>query len=277
VRIGPIRAGGGSLWIGAAYAALAIVVLLDYVCGGIHLGVLAIIPLMLIGFFCGRLIAIATAFPAAIVLALLDHDVLAPLVYPRLPVAIDAVFLAAAFLAILFTADRLRFSEFAASQDVLTSLPNRRSALSALDAALERSRKKNTSLALLFIDLDNFKTVNDRHGHAVGDRILKHAAERLARGIRKMDTIGRIGGDEFVVLLEDMGVDARMYAERVAESLKAALSIPFHEGAVVESIGATIGVAIYPSDARDITALLECADRRMYERKPARSDGRSPA
>jgi diguanylate cyclase (GGDEF)-like protein len=277
VRIAPTRARAGFLWIGAAYVALAIVVLLDYVFGGIHLGVLAIIPLMFIGFFCGRLVAIATAFPSAIILALLDHDVLAPLVYPRLPVAIDAAFLAATFLAILLTADRLRFSEFAASYDVLTALPNRRSVLSAVDAALERSRKRNTSVALLFVDLDNFKSVNDQHGHLVGDRILKHAAERLSRGIRAMDIVGRIGGDEFVVLLEDMGVDARMYAERVAESLKAALSVPFREGAVVASIGATIGVAIYPTDAPDIDALLECADRRMYERKPARNDRRNPA
>jgi diguanylate cyclase (GGDEF)-like protein len=277
VKIGPTRASAGFLWTGAAYAALAIVVLLDYVFGGIHLGVLAIIPLMLIGFFCGRLVAIATAIPSAIVLALFDHDVFAPLVYPRLPVAIDTLFLAAAFLAILFTADRLRFSEFAASHDVLTALPNRRSVFNAVSVALERSRKRNTSLALLFIDLDDFKGINDRHGHAVGDRILKHAAERLAHGIRIMDTIGRIGGDEFVVLLEDMGVDAGLYAERVAESLKAALSTPFREGAIVESIGATIGVAIYPTDARDFAGLLEWADRRMYERKSARIGGRNPA
>lgn len=277
MRIGPTRASAGFLWIGAAYAALALVVLLDYVFGGIHLGVLAIIPLMLIGFYCGRLVAIATALPSAIVLALLDHDVLAPLVYPRLPVAIDAVFLTATFLAILFTADRLRFSEFVASHDVLTALPNRRSVLNAVSVALGRSRKRNTSLALLFIDLDDFKSINDRHGHAVGDRILKHAAERLAHGIRIRDTIGRIGGDEFVVLLEDMGVDAGLYAERVAESLKAALSIPFHEGAIVEVIGATIGVAVYPTDARDFAGLLECADRRMYEHKSARNAGRNPA
>jgi diguanylate cyclase (GGDEF)-like protein len=250
--------------------ALAMVVLLDYVFGGIHLGVLAIIPLMFIGFSCGRLVAIATAIPSAIVLALLDHDVFVPLVYPRLPVAIDAAFLAVAFLAILFTADRLRFSEFVASHDVLTALPNRRSVLSAIGAALERSRKRNTSLALLFVDLDNFKSVNDRHGHVVGDRILKHAAERLAHGIRARDTVGRIGGDEFVVLLEDMGVDARMYAERVAENLKATLSVPFREGAVVEPMSATVGVAIYPTDARDLDGLMECADRRMYERKAAR-------
>jgi diguanylate cyclase (GGDEF)-like protein len=229
---------------------------------------------MLIGFFCGRIVAIATALPSAIVLALLDHDVIPPLVYPSFSVAIDAVFLAATFLAILFTADRLRFSEFAAGHDVLTALPNRRSVLNTVRVALERSRKRNTSLALLFIDLDDFKGINDRHGHAVGDRILKHVAERLAHGIRIRDTVGRIGGDEFVVLLEDMGVDAGLYAERVAESLKLALSIPFHEGAIVEVIGATIGVAIYPTDARDFSGLLECADRRMYERKATRNDAR---
>jgi len=238
VRIGSTRPATGLPWIVAAFAALGGLIFLDCVLGGVHLGVLAIIPLLVVGFFCGRFVAIVTALLSAVVFAIADHDVIQPLIFPRWPVAVDAVSFAVMFLAILFTSDRLRSSEFAAHHDVVTALPNRRVILSAVAAALERSRREHSLLALLFVDLDKFKKVNDTYGHAVGDRILVYAAERLVRGVRSKDTVGRIGGDEFVVLLED--IEDRAYAEKVAANLEDALSAPFREGAVVASVGATI-------------------------------------
>jgi diguanylate cyclase (GGDEF)-like protein len=268
MRVGPTRVPPGFAWIAAAYASLAILIWIDAVMGDVHLGVLAIVPLMIVGFYCGRPIALGTALFCAVVFAMLDHDVLQPLIIPRWPIAVDAAVLAVIFVAILFTADRLRASEFAAHHDSVTTLLNRRAILAAVGASLERSKRLNRTLALLFVDLDDFKRINDRHGHAVGDRVLVYAAERLARAVRAKDVVGRLGGDEFVVLLEDIG--DRAYAERVAASLEAALSVPFREGAVVEAVGATIGIGVYPVDAQDSEGLLTFADHHMYARKTAR-------
>jgi diguanylate cyclase (GGDEF)-like protein len=248
-----------------AYIGLVVLLCLDELIGGVHIGVLAIIPLLLIGFYGGRAQAIATALICAVLFAVLDHDVFPPTIWARWPVETDAFLFMVVFLATLFTAERLRTTETAASHDPLTALPNRRMMFDIIDGAIDRARRSKKKLALLFVDLDGFKAVNDRHGHAVGDRVLQHAAQRLRSAVRVRDVVGRIGGDEFVILLED--VDDASKVRQVADIVVAALTGPFHEWGILESIGATAGIAMYPTDGRDTHALLSAADARMYAQK----------
>jgi diguanylate cyclase (GGDEF)-like protein len=253
------------IWLIAAYVALGLLMLVDRIIGGISVGVLAIVPLLFVGFYGSRALAIATALPSAFIFSALDHDVISPLFYAPWPVATDSVFFAIAFIAILFTVERLRITGVAASLDALTALPNRRMVFDAINAALERARRTQDPIALLFVDLDNFKAVNDRHGHAVGDHVLQYAAQRLTNAVRANDVVGRLGGDEFVVLLED--IQGRAQAQQIAEAVETALSAPFREGDVHEPLGATVGIGIYPSDGRDTVGLLNAADAQMYKRK----------
>lgn len=244
---------------------LVLLGLMDTFLGPIHIGVLAVIPLMLIGFFGNRWLAVVTAIICAAGFAALDNDVVRPLVQVHWNMQADAALFTIIFVAVLMTAERLRVSEFAAGADVLTSLANRRTLQHRIDEALDRARESQAHVALLFVDLDHFKDVNDRYGHSVGDRVLQYVSERLVHAVRAMDTVGRVGGDEFVVLLEDV-ID-RSHAERIASTIETVLSEPFRENGTVQTIGATVGVSTYPEDASDGASLIRAADARMYDRK----------
>lgn len=152
-----------------------------------------------------------------------------------------------------------------ATQDVLTGLANRRAILDQLDQAVARARRHNRGLGLLYLDLDGFKTVNDSYGHATGDAVLVEVAARLRNVTRIEDNVGRIGGDEFVAICEDL--------EGGGESLKARLSAaiaqPYAELGVDVPIGASIGIAIWQADD-DADTLLARADHAMYADKAAR-------
>lgn len=157
--------------------------------------------------------------------------------------------------------------EFLARHDPLTGLVNRREFEERLQLALARCRRYDRHLALLFIDLDGFKRVNDRHGHGVGDDVLRWVGRTIQERTRDTDVAGRIGGDEFLVLLEDTGTekDAGTYARRLLERLERATeSLPAD---VV--IRASIGVAVYPEDAGDAEGLTRTADAAMYRAKRA--------
>ncbi len=151
---------------------------------------------------------------------------------------------------------------FMAQHDTLTGLPNRALFADRLERALAASRRSGTPTALLFIDLDKFKPVNDTYGHAVGDLLLQQAAERMRSALRESDTVGRIGGDEFVVLLPavDRGEDALLVAEKLLKVLRAPFSI---EGRSVE-VSCSIGIAIHPENGRDEIELAKNADTAMY-------------
>ena len=158
-----------------------------------------------------------------------------------------------------------------AYHDALTGLDNRTSLFPALEKAVERTRRRATRLAGLFLDLDGFKEVNDAHGHDAGDRLLVEAARRLRAVLRSGDSVARLGGDEFFVVLEDIH-DASP-AERVANKLLGALARPYDIGAGKEvTISASIGISLFPDDAGDAATLLKHADAAMYAAKQAGKD-----
>lgn len=152
-----------------------------------------------------------------------------------------------------------------ALRDPLTHLHNRAAFIERLEQAIAEARRQQRSLALLFLDLDRFKQVNDTHGHAVGDAALVHAARLLRSAVRDTDTVGRLGGDEFVILLEAAG-DERD-AGRVAELLLTRFAQPLRVGALQIELGLSIGISLYPRDGLDVSSLMQRADEAMYRSK----------
>lgn len=157
--------------------------------------------------------------------------------------------------------------QFLASYDALTELPNRRFLVSMLESRLQESGGR-LILAMLFLDLDLFKQVNDTHGHRMGDVLLREVAQRIKRTLRQHDLAGRLGGDEFVVLLADY--ESRETVHRVVDKLRTEIESPYHvEGRSIR-IRVSIGVALYPRDTDDLLDLLHLADKAMYKNKLAR-------
>jgi diguanylate cyclase (GGDEF)-like protein len=154
-----------------------------------------------------------------------------------------------------------------ALHDPLTGLPNRALLHDRIEQALLRSERHGMGLALLMIDLDRFKQVNDRFGHQVGDLVLQHAAQQLQGALRASDTLARWGGDEFVVLLPT--TNDPQAAAFVADKLLDALMAPVPLGKRTVTLAASIGIALAPQHARDAEALLQAADAAMYVAKRA--------
>ncbi|MCM8637403.1 EAL domain-containing protein [Accumulibacter sp.] len=154
--------------------------------------------------------------------------------------------------------------EYLATHDELTGLPNRALFNDRLHLALARAERQQQSMGVVFIDLDNFKVVNDTLGHVTGDRLLKQAALRLLDCVRSEDTVARLGGDEFVVLLETTD---RREATRTAERLLGALSASYHFEEHECFVSASIGLSMFPEDAADAGALMRNADSAMYRAK----------
>jgi diguanylate cyclase (GGDEF)-like protein/PAS domain S-box-containing protein len=153
----------------------------------------------------------------------------------------------------------------AAVNDALTGLPNRNALAARLEHAIVRVNRTGDRLALLFIDLDRFKKVNDTHGHAAGDEVLRQAGARIRGCVRDLDTVARLGGDEFVVLLE---TDVRPDTPGIiGERVRSAFLAPFHWKSVEVRCGASVGVSLYPDHAGDPASLLESADEAMYRVK----------
>lgn len=161
--------------------------------------------------------------------------------------------------------DQIAHNKYLAFHDELTGLPNRRLFQDRLAIALERARRSNTKAALLLIDLDRFKHVNDTWGHHAGDLLLQQVSMLFVGRIRNCDTVARTGGDEFSVILE--GISDAENAQQVAQSLVENLAEPLDIGGTPISIGASIGIAVYPDDAAGFEALCIAADMRMYDKK----------
>ncbi len=159
---------------------------------------------------------------------------------------------------------------FLATHDSLTGLPNRAMFTGLLQHVIEHARRQGRPFALLFIDLDHFKSVNDSLGHEAGDELLRTVARRLSEGLRSSDIVARLGGDEFVMLLRDSGEAAE--AEAVAHKLLAALNQPVELCGQALRITASIGISVYLDDALDEMALMSHADTAMYQ---AKSQGRN--
>ena len=152
-----------------------------------------------------------------------------------------------------------------AQHDALTHLPNRKLFDDRLQVALTRARRDSERLAVLYIDLDHFKPINDTLGHGAGDRLLHEVARRISGCVRESDTVGRMGGDEFVVLLT--GIKQPSHALLVAEKIRAALQQPFALDEHRVSTMASIGIATYPEHADAGQALVRAADHAMYRAK----------
>ena len=154
--------------------------------------------------------------------------------------------------------------------DQLTGLPNRTLLLERLNHAMTNSARSNSYSALLFIDLDNFKTLNDTQGHDVGDLLLKQVAQEMSNCVREIDTVARLGGDEFVVLLESVGTDSEQAADavrNVGEKLLLALSRPFQSSGAAHRNSASIGITMFRDKSASRDELMKQADLAMYRSK----------
>jgi len=174
-------------------------------------------------------------------------------------------YLVAFGMILLLLESQIEDNKYLALHDPLTGLPNRRLFEDRMTSALERSRRNEAHMALLVIDLDRFKEVNDTLGHHVGDQVLQRVASVFTDRVRRSDTVSRTGGDEFSLILEEP--TDREEAEHVGRSLHQLLNEPLDLGDHKVQIGASIGIAIYPQDANDAESLCIAADRRMYEAK----------
>ena len=155
--------------------------------------------------------------------------------------------------------------EYLASHDVLTNLPNRTVMEERLEQAIARASRLNQMGALLFLDLDFFKEINDSLGHTLGDEFLRHVARRLQDTCRKQDVVSRFGGDEFIIILEDIQMveDVKLKAQELLRSLSTPFRVLDHE----LSVSASIGIALFPKEGTTVKELVQKADISMYQAK----------
>ncbi len=163
---------------------------------------------------------------------------------------------------------RLQLVTHSAGLDALTQIPGRGWMLDRIVHAIAQAKRHGTRLAVLYLDFDNFKQINDTLGHAAGDQVLKLVTSRLVTAIRETDLVGRYGGDEFLILLTDLSKlsDAALIAQKIT----AALDMPGRVGENVLRLMASIGISIYPDDASDADTLIDRADTAMYRAKSQR-------
>lgn len=154
-----------------------------------------------------------------------------------------------------------------ANQDPLTNLANRRLFEKRLEHDIAHAKRHHTNIALLYIDLDHFKNINDSFGHRAGDELLVQVAQRLKSSIRAEDTAARLGGDEFIILLSE--VHSTSDAKQVADKIIDQINQPFNINDVVIRIGCSIGFSLYPEHSDKINKLISIADRAMYQAKKA--------
>lgn len=150
-------------------------------------------------------------------------------------------------------------------RDSLTETPNRTAMLDRLGVAIAAAQRRGTHFAVLFIDIDDFKRINDTFGHPVGDGVLQSMARRLESGLRETDTVGRFGGEEFLVLLDDLASSED--ASAIVEHLLTVIAAPAVIGGHDIAMSASLGIALYPEDGTDAAALIACSDAAMYRAK----------
>ena len=160
--------------------------------------------------------------------------------------------------------------DYQAHYDLLTGLPNRVLFNDKLEQSIENSKQNNTKIALFFIDLDHFKSINDSLGHNAGDEVLKIITNRLVKCLRNEDTVARLGGDEFVLIIED--IDQVQDTSLIADKLLKELSLPLNLDNNKLYISSSIGISIFPNDGKDSQSLLKFADSAMYK---AKEEGRN--
>ncbi|WP_158585568.1 sensor domain-containing protein [Pseudooceanicola sediminis] len=163
--------------------------------------------------------------------------------------------------------------EFLAHHDMLTELPNRALFKDRLSMTLRANRRDGKNCAILFCDLDRFKSINDAHGHAAGDEVLQELAHRLKRSVRDGDTVCRWAGDEFAILMPDVTSerDARLVASRIVESARTPIHLKSSLGRV--DVGLSVGIGMFPEDGQDASSLVAAADAALYEVKRTGRNG----
>jgi len=152
-----------------------------------------------------------------------------------------------------------------ALHDPLTGLPNRRLLEDRIATTLQHAARHGRKAAVMYLDLDGFKPINDTHGHATGDEILKLVAQRLVNSSRKEDTVARVGGDEFVIVLAEVANVAS--AQEPASKLIEVVSEPYQIGELTLNLSTSIGIALYPDHAADVNQLIHMADQALYDAK----------
>lgn len=152
-----------------------------------------------------------------------------------------------------------------ALHDPLTNLPNRRLLEDRIATVLQHATRQQNKAAIMYLDLDGFKSINDSHGHAYGDEILKQVAQRLVGCSRKEDTVARVGGDEFVIVMGNIAQAAD--TQEPANKLIEAVSLPYQVNGLTLQLSTSIGIGIFPDDADQVAALLAAADGALYEAK----------
>ena len=162
--------------------------------------------------------------------------------------------------------------EHLANHDVLTGLANRRNAEIMMASDLEYAKRKDKSMAVLFLDLNGFKQINDVHGHHAGDEVLKVVAERLKECTREADCLSRLGGDEFAIGLI-IEINEEYIIEGICNKIKETITQPIKFHGEVLSVGTSIGVAAYPENGENVSVLIEIADENMYQDKIREKDG----
>jgi len=159
---------------------------------------------------------------------------------------------------------------YLANHDNLTDLPNRRLFLDRLEQGVKRAQRSKSQLAIFFIDLDNFKLINDVHGHYVGDELLKEIGRRLLLAVRQSDTVARLAGDEFTIITEN--ITDTMEVNSIARKIMTCFEAPFVIFGESIDMSASVGIGVYPDDGEDLTSLLKGADEAMYK---AKAEGRN--
>jgi diguanylate cyclase (GGDEF)-like protein len=239
------------------------------------------LPARPVGFLLGSLVWFSVSFPV-IHFTLTRLGVATPVLAPLQEIlALVLLILLAAMVVIyarLMRSENLRLAterlqsqekiKHLAYHDDLTGLPNRRLLADRMTQALSRGRRYNWHLAVLVVDVDNFKAVNDTLGHDAGDSILRQLAGRLRRSIRENDTVARLGGDEFVLVIE--GLQGEENATRTTDFLTASLAAPYEVDGKKVTVTSTVGCAIFPNQGDTLEALLKEADSAMYRKKSSK-------
>jgi diguanylate cyclase (GGDEF)-like protein/PAS domain S-box-containing protein len=155
--------------------------------------------------------------------------------------------------------------QYLATHDLLTGLPNRYLLFDRMEQTIRRARRNQSMFAVLYIDLDGFKGVNDRYGHHIGDQVLRQVADRLTANVRDSDTVARMGGDEFTIILDVIKMpEAALF---VAQKIRAKIDKGFDVFAHQAKVTASIGISLYPTHGMDAETLLKVADQAMYQAK----------
>ena len=275
-----------------AVASLFVLAIVDYHFAQIELAPIAAIQLLLIAYYGGVWPALLSAVLVAVLFGYIDHTPIAGDRIGAYSFPVDSAVMAVTFCTIVLVAGRLRQEDrrrielqgalaiarrseltahLMALTDKLTGLMNRRGFDLELATITSERRASSSGIGVIFLDVDDFKSINDTYGHKVGDAVLKTSAGRIAESVRSDDMVARIGGDEFVILCHGTA-SQEMPTQQIADKISLAFASPMSVGQLSLDVSLSIGIAYAPKDGTEVDVLLEIADKRMYDAKSARKN-----